>query len=383
LASPAKILDATTIRGERSDAEEAGRYDEPAPRIGRLLIMFPARPLIARLAATAFGIAILATTAAAQTAPTPIKLRASLDTSATHGRTIAVGDYLKQLQDASGGRIQTELFHSGQLYKDANVAKALRQGGVEMAVPGTWVLTGFVPDTDIFQLPVFFGQSADAVHRVVDGPVGKSINGELEQKLEVKILGPWFDLGYNNAYSTSKPLTEFKDYQGLKLRNSGGAGQFMRAKYLGATPNMTAWPDVPLALSQGTFDALTSTNESLASAKLWDSGIRYAFEDHQFMAEYVPMVSEQFWKKLTPDLQKLMVDLWVKNIPAWRAAMAKAQSDARGTLIEHGVKFTDPTPEQIAEIRQKLMANQDAMIAEMKITPALATEATAALQATN
>jgi C4-dicarboxylate-binding protein DctP len=351
--------------------------------IGRLVEMTFVRTLAVALAATVFGIGMAAQSAAAQTAPAPIKLRASLDTSATHGRTIAVGDYLKQLQEASGGRIQTELFHSGQLYKDANVAKALRQGGVEMAVPGTWVLTGFVPDCDVFQLPIFFGQSADAVHRVVDGPVGKSINGELEQKLEVKILGPWFDLGYNNAYSTGKQIRDFKDFEGLKLRNSGGAGQFMRAKYLGATPNMTPWPDVPLALSQGTFDALMSTNESLVSAKLWDSGVKYAFEDHEFMAEYVPMVSEQFWKKLTPDLQKLMLDLWAKNIPAWRASMAKAQSEARETLIEHGIKFSDPSSQQIAETRQKLMAYQEAMIAEMKITPALATEATAALQATN
>jgi TRAP-type C4-dicarboxylate transport system substrate-binding protein len=340
-----------------------------------------ARRILAALAVIGLGFVAAIDNAAAQTAP--IKLRASLDTSATHGRTIAVADFLKQLQDASGGRIETELFHSGQLFKDANVAKALRQGGVEMAVPGTWVLTGFVPDADIFQLPIFFGQSADAVHRVIDGPVGKSINGELEQKLEVKILGPWFDLGYQNAYSTSKQIADFKDFAGLKLRNSGGAGQFMRAKYLGATPNMTAWPDVPLALSQGTFDALTSTNESLASAKLWDSGIKFGFEDHEFMGEYVPMVSETFWKKLSPDLQKLMLDLWAKNSPAWRAAMAKAQAEAREVLIQHGVKFVDPTPQQIAETRQSLMANQDAMIAEMKITPALATEATAALQATN
>src|SRR5712692_2910133 len=141
----------------------------------------------------------------------PVKLRASLDTSATHGRTIAIGDYLQEVQAASGGRIETELFHSGQLFKDANVAKALRQGGIEMAVPGTWVLTGFVADADIVQLPIFYGQTADAVHRVTDGPVGQAINQPLEEKLDAKILGPWLDLGYQNVYSTAKPLADFKD----------------------------------------------------------------------------------------------------------------------------------------------------------------------------
>jgi TRAP-type transport system periplasmic protein len=61
------------------------------------------------------------------------KMRASVDTSSTHGRTLAVGDYLKKLQEKSGGRIETELFHSGQLFRDRDVVKALRQGAVEMA----------------------------------------------------------------------------------------------------------------------------------------------------------------------------------------------------------------------------------------------------------
>jgi len=313
----------------------------------------------------------------------PVKLRASLDTSATHGRTISVEDYLKQVQKESGGRIQTELFHSGQLFKDANVAKALRQGGIEMAVPGTWVLTGFVADADIVQLPVFYGQSVDAVHRVTDGPVGQTINKELEAKLDAKILGNWLDLGYQNVYSTSKPLTDFKDLVGMKIRNSGGAGQFAKAKFFGATPNMTAWPDVPLALSQGTFDGLTTTNESVASAKLWDSGLKFGLETHEALNAYIPMLSQTFWKKLTPDLQTLMVNMWAKNIPIYRANMAKAQIAARATLIEHGIKFVDPSADQIAAIRAKMMPTQDALAVELKVSPDLVNQATAILTATN
>ena len=92
----------------------------------------------------------------------------------------------------------------------------------------------------------------------------------------------------------------------MKIRNSGGAGQAWRARFLGAIPNTTAWPNVPLALSQGTFDGLVSSNESLVSAKLWDAGVKYALEDHQFIAEYIPLVSQVFWDKLSPDLQKMM-----------------------------------------------------------------------------
>ena len=92
------------------------------------------------------------------------KMRASVDTSLGHARTQAVADYLKQVQERSGGRIETELFHSGQLYRDRDVVKALRQGSIEMAAPGNWVLTGLVPDADVFQLPIFFGQRASVAY---------------------------------------------------------------------------------------------------------------------------------------------------------------------------------------------------------------------------
>jgi len=314
-------------------------------------------------------------------ADAPFKMRASLDTSATHIRTISVGDYLKQVQEASGGRIQTELFHSGQLYRDRDVAKALRQGNIEMAVPGSWVLSGFVPDTDFFLLPIMAGQPADIVHKVADGKVGQMVDDELEKKLEAKVLGPWFDLGFNNGYSTKKPINDFDDYAGLKLRNSGGAGQSLRAKFFGSIPNTTAWPDVPLALSQGTFDALTSTNESVASAKLWDSGVKYAFEDHSYFAMYVPLISVEFYNKLPPDLQKIVVETWAKNIPTWRKNAAEAQAKAREEDQQHGIKFTDPTPQRLAEVRQKLMTTEDEVAKELKITPALVKELTAEVPA--
>lgn len=327
-------------------------------------------------AALALGLVALAPSGARA----QLTLKASLDTSATHMRTISIGDYLQKLQAASNGAIKTELFHSGQLHKDVDVPKALREGAVDMAAPGVWVLAGFVADCDIVQLPVFYGQPLEVQRAIIDGPVGLKINSEIEQKVGAHVLGPWLDLGFANYYSTKKPLTDFKDLDGLKIRTSGGAGQFARVKFFNGIGNMTPWPDVPLALSQGNFDALATTNESVASAKLWDSGVKYALEDHQFMGYYVPMVSLVFWKKLTPEQQKLMVDLWAENIPTYRKNMAAAQDKARGELLEHGIKFTVPSPAEITAVRKKQMADQDAIAKELKLTPELVKAATDAME---
>ncbi|HEY1412590.1 MAG TPA: TRAP transporter substrate-binding protein DctP, partial [Rhodopila sp.] len=205
----------------------------------------------------------------------PIKLRVSVDTTPSHGRTISIADFLKKLEAASQGAIAPQLFDSGQLFPDRDVIKALVLGQVEMAAPGTWLVSAYVPEADMAQLPLFYGQPVDVTHRAIDGIPGDMVNEQVSKKLRVKIPGRWIDLGFTNWYSTRKPLQTLADLKGLKIRNSGGFAQPWRARFFGAVPNMTAWPDVPLALSQGTFDALQSTDESCASAKLWDAGLHY------------------------------------------------------------------------------------------------------------
>ena len=134
---------------------------------------------------------------------------------------------------------------------------------------------------------------------------------------------------------------------------------------------MTAWPDVPLALSQGTFDGLSSTDESLASAKLWDSGVKYGFEDHEFIGFYIPMVSDAFYKKLPPDLQQLVVKVWTDNIGSYRNGMEAAQTQARKTLETNGIVFYSPPASDLATIRGKMMPMQDATAKELRISPEL------------
>ena len=126
---------------------------------------------------------------------------------------------------------------------------------------------------------------------------------------------------------------------------------------------------MPLALSQGTFDGLVSTDESCASSSLWESGLKYSLADHQFVGEYIPMVSLTFWNKLTPEQQALMTNIWHDNIPTYRANMAAAQTKARATLESHGVKIVDPTPEQTAAERKKMLPETDQLAKEIKVSP--------------
>jgi len=316
----------------------------------------------AAAAATLAGPAVLR-------AAEPIKIRCSLDTAPSHPRNVAIVDYLAKLEKASNGEIKGEVFHSGQLFDDLNVSKALLQGQVEMAVPGTWVVTGLVPDADLVGLPYFYGVPIELTHKATAGKPGAYVNQQLAGKLKSQVLGAWLDLGYNNWYSTKTPLNAFDSLKGLKIRSSGGAANSWRIKFAGGIANTTAWPNVPLSLSQGTFDAFISSDESVNSAKLWEAGVKYCYVDNQFLAQYIPMVSNACWDKLSKAQQKLMVDLWADNIAAYDKGSADSQSRARGILEKNGVKFHDASARELATTRTAMIDAVDQLIKDAKLSP--------------
>jgi TRAP-type transport system periplasmic protein len=297
-----------------------------------------------------------------------IKLRCSLDTAPSHPRNQAMTDYLGKLDEASQGKIKSELFQSGQLFADLNVTKALIQGQVDMAAPGTWTMTGLVPDCDFCQLPVLYSPAIEVFHRCVDGAPGEHVNKQLETKLRSHILGNWLELGNENWYTTKKEIRTLDDLSGLKLRSPGGAGISWRIGFVHGIPNVTPWPNVPLALSQGTFDGFVSSDESVNSAKLWEAGVKYSYADHQFFANYVPMVSDAFWSKLGEPERKLMRDVWAANIGRYREMSTKSQADARVTMQSNGVTFVDPPADQVAADRKRMIAAQADLIRDTKLS---------------
>jgi TRAP-type C4-dicarboxylate transport system substrate-binding protein len=301
----------------------------------------------------------------------PIELRCSLDTAPSHPRNVAFRDFLAKLEAASGGQIRTRLFESGALFPDLQVVKALVQGQVEMCCPGTWTLTGFVPDADFTQLPALYGRPAAMVDKAVDGNAGKFVNRQITDKLRVHVLGSWFNYGFNNWFSTKQPLKATADLKDMKIRSPGGILISARIRFFGALANVTPWPEVSLAMSQGTFDGLISSDESVNSARLVDSGLRYALHDDQAMVTYVPMLNQSFWNRLGPNLQDVMAKLWLDHVPAWREASVEAQRHARAILTQQGVTFSDVAQVERDALRARMVAGQDTIVAHAHMSPEL------------
>lgn len=299
------------------------------------------------------------------------EFKISVDTVPNHPRNMGLVIFIEELEKKSGGRLVPKYYHSAQLYKDAHVTKALRTGTVEMAVPGNWVLEGFDTSTSITMLPMFFGQPGKVTEALVDGEVGKAVNRSLEKKVGVKSPGRWFELGYDQTWTRNRKITKMEDFKGLKIRHSGGSIPEGRLNAFGASAVFIAWPDVPMALVQGTVDGICSTTKSVEGAKLYEAGIKYALLSRNFCGYYVPLVNLKFWNSLPPDLQKIFTEVWNEVAPKQREIARKEQADARKLMEGKGVEFYEPSDEELAKCRKHLMTIQDKIVQDLKHDPAL------------
>lgn len=309
------------------------------------------------------------------------KLRITLDTNPTHVRNRGVEVFAEELKKRVGNKLAVEVYPSGQLFRDRDVPKALRQGAVEMAVPGTWQLDGVEPDAGLQTLPMFYGVDGSVVHQILDGKLGEFMNRRLEDRLKVKVIGKWIDLGGQHTFGIDKPINSWDDLKGQKIRHSGGTANAGRLSAMGAVPMLVPFPDVPMAMSQGVINGVATTYESAWTSKLHESGLKYAFEDNQFFGQYIPMVSQQFWNKQPKDVQEAIVAAWDVAARGQRDMAAKAQNEARDHLVKAGMKIVRPSPADIAAKRKQLMAVQDDLVKQMKIDAEVVNAAKAGLTA--
>ncbi len=305
--------------------------------------------------------------------------RISLNTGPNHVRNIALEEFFATLAERTEGQLDVQVFPSGQLFKGPDVPKALAQGGVEMGVPIILYISRVVPNAGLLDLPMFYGRSAEEIHAVMDGPVGAELNAEIEEKLGVKIIGPNLDLGHGSIFTTEVPATSLGALNGLKLRVPGSPAAKVRYDSLGVESVSLSFGDVPIALAQKSIDGLMTTHETVRSAQLWESGLKYAIDTQGTFLQYVPMIGNPTWEKLGPELQQIIIDTWAEKVGAARALAAERQASAREEGIANGIAAVQATAEELADFRERLMQQQDEIIEAVRIDPDFAARAAAVL----
>lgn len=163
---------------------------------------------------------------------------------------IGAEEFAKKVHEKTKGKVEIKVYPAGQLGQDRDLAEGVQLGTVDIAIPSNAVMTRYVPQAMVFELPFIF---RDIQHweKVVDGPIGKKIASYFEEK-GFYVLA-FYDGGWRGPYAT-QPIRKFDDFKGLKFRTMESQMHIAIYKALGARGVPMASSEQYSALQQGVID---------------------------------------------------------------------------------------------------------------------------------
>jgi len=293
---------------------------------------------------------LLSLSMAASADPIVIKFSHVVAPDTPKGRA---AEKFKQLaEEKTKGRVKVEIYPNSQLYKDREELEALQLGSVQMLAPS---MAKFGPmgarEFELFDLPFIFPNSA-ALHRVMDGDVGKKLFAKLDTK-GVTGLAFW-DNGFKQM-SSNRPMHSVADFKGLKMRIQSSKVLDAQMKTLGATPQVMAFSEVYSALQQGVVDGTENPVSNFYTQKMNEVQKHMTMSNHGYLG-YAVVTNKKFWDELPADIRSALTAAMKEATEFERDIAQKDNDDALEKV--RAAKSTEVyalTENERAEWRKALM----------------------------
>jgi len=236
-----------------------------------------------------------------------------------------------KVTEKTKGQIQFRYYPAQSLFKANDQWDAMRKGALDMSIFPLDYASGKVPQFSITLMPCTLTSVKQGIGWR-NKPIGKKIEGLMEQNGVKNVLWAWFDGGIG---SKVKQIAVPADVKGTKLRAAGKKFELM-LKEAGASITSMPSSETYHALATGVIDTMLTSSASFVSYRLYEV-LKYlnAPRDYSiwFMTENLCM-SMETWKRLTPEQQKVFMEVAEWMSENWIAQNFKTLVDQ---LIE---KFT-------------------------------------------
>lgn len=231
--------------------------------------------------------------------------------------------WAERIEEASGGRVEIEIFPSMTLGgRPTELISQVRDGVVDLVWTSNGYTPGLFPRTEVFELPTVFTNDPGATNLAMTELFESDLKPEYGG-LEVMFL----QVHAGQAIQMRDTLVRSPaDLQGKKMRIPTRTGAWV-IEALGASPAAMPVPELPPALQKGVVDGAFIPWEIIPPLKIQDQ-TRYQIEgaDEARFGSTVFQVSmnKARWDALPEDIQQIFReasgDEWLAEVgQIWRA----------------------------------------------------------------
>ncbi len=218
-------------------------------------------------AATAAAALVLGAASAALSADKAYKLKLGHTGAPNHHYQDICKMFADKVKDATKGGVQIAVFPADQLGKQVESVEGTMVGTHDMVLTSDTVLSNWVPDMGILNLPFIFASMEDA-RTILDGAVGAKLSAQLEPHGAV-VIG-WWDNGMRHITNSKRPINAPADLKGIKIRVPEGEVFVETFRALGAGPTVISFGELYSALQLGIVDAQENPPAHILTQKFYE-----------------------------------------------------------------------------------------------------------------
>jgi len=134
----------------------------------------------------------------------------------SHPTPVALKAACAEIQKETNGRLNIDVYTSGQLGSDTDTLSQVRSGAIDFVCTAGSIYGNLVPAASINSIAFAFPDYA-TVWKAMEGDLGAYMRASFD-KVNLVQVGKVFDHGFRQITHSSKPITTPKDLVGMKIR---------------------------------------------------------------------------------------------------------------------------------------------------------------------
>lgn len=242
--------------------------------------------------------------------------------------------FAKTVEEESKGQLKIKIYPNGQLGSETDMINSVRMGTLDIVLAGE-TLQNWAPKAALMAVPYAF-KNEEHVEKVLNSDIGTEIKEDIRKKAGLVAL--YYHERAPRNLTTNKEIKSINDIKGLTIRVPD-VPVFIKAwEILGAKPTPMALQEVFTALQQGTIQGEENPYDLINSLGFYEVQ-KYAYETEHVYQWIYALVGERQLKKLSPELQRVVLDVSKKTEEFAKSKFKQFTIDSRQRLLDKGMKI--------------------------------------------
>jgi C4-dicarboxylate-binding protein DctP len=217
----------------------------------------------------------------------------------THHTAVSLDQFAKEVEAATKGRVDVQIFGAAQLFKPNQNHPAVASGKVEAAAILSFQWGGTIPEMSVSIIP-YLMTSVAKQKAFIGSEASKLLDAKMEAR-GVKNIAWIVDTNDGIFTSAKKPLIAPADFSGLKIR---GLNRLFDSglEAMGASPSAMPGTEVYQALQTGVLDAGFTGVKAAYSRKFFEIQ-KFGVASNIILAFDNLVVNPAWWNGLPADVR--------------------------------------------------------------------------------